>query len=63
MERALINYALRAVPALGITDGPVHGEYMIDKSGPVLIEANCRVMGAVCLPASWTGCSVTMRRR
>lgn len=45
MERALINYALRAVPALGITDGPVHGEYMIDKSGPVLIEANCRVMG------------------
>ena len=44
-ERALIDYALRAVPALGITDGPVHGEYMIDKNGPILIEANCRVMG------------------
>lgn len=44
-EKALIDYALKAVCALGITDGPVHGEYMIDKSGPVLIEANCRVMG------------------
>ena len=44
-ERALIDYALKTVRALGITDGPVHGEYMIDKNGPVLIEANCRVMG------------------
>lgn len=44
-EKALIDYALKAVCALGITDGPVHGEYMIDKNGPVLIEANCRVMG------------------
>ena len=45
MEQALIDYALKAVCALGITDGPVHGEYMVDKNGPVLIEANCRVMG------------------
>ena len=44
-EKELIDYALKAVCALGITDGPVHGEYMIDKKGPVLIEANCRVMG------------------
>lgn len=44
-ERALIDYALKTVRALGITDGPVHGEYMLDKDGPVLIEANCRVMG------------------
>ena len=44
-EKSLVDYALRAVCALGITDGPVHGEYMIDSEGPVLIEANCRVMG------------------
>ncbi len=45
-EKELIDYALKTVCALGITDGPVHGEYMIDKNGPVLIEANCRVMGS-----------------
>ena len=44
-ERELFDYALKAVCALGITDGPIHGEYMIDEDGPVLIEANCRVMG------------------
>ena len=44
-EKSLVDYAFSAVCALGITDGPVHGEYMIDSDGPVLIEANCRVMG------------------
>lgn len=44
-EAQLVEYAFQAVQALGITDGPVHGEYMIDEKGPVLIEANCRVMG------------------
>lgn len=44
-ETELVEYAFRTVRALGITDGPVHGEYMIDEKGPVLIEANCRVMG------------------
>ena len=44
-EQELVEYALDAVRALGITDGAVHGEYMIDDEGPVLIEANCRVMG------------------
>ena len=44
-EAQLVEYAFRAVQALGITDGPVHGEYMVDERGPVLIEANCRVMG------------------
>lgn len=44
-EALLVEYAFRAVQALGITDGPVHGEYMVDEEGPVLIEANCRVMG------------------
>ncbi len=44
-EKELVEYAFRTVRALGITDGPVHGEYMIDEKGPVLIEVNCRVMG------------------
>ena len=44
-ETELVEYALHTVRALGITDGPVHGEYMIDEKGPVLIEVNCRVMG------------------
>lgn len=42
----LINYAFSCLDALGIKNGPVHGEYMIDDKGPVLIEVNCRVMGA-----------------
>ena len=32
--------------ALGICYGPVHGEFMVDEKGPVLIEVNCRPMGA-----------------
>ena len=44
-EKELVEYALQTVQALGITDGPVHGEYMVDEKGPVLIEVNCRVMG------------------
>ena len=44
-ESELVEYAFQAVQALGIMNGPVHGEYMIDGKGPVLIETNCRVMG------------------
>ena len=44
-EMELVEYALQTVRVLGITDGPVHGEYMMDEKGPVLIEVNCRVMG------------------
>lgn len=42
----LVEYAFSVLDAIGITDGPIHGEYMIDKNGPILIEINCRVMGA-----------------
>lgn len=42
----LINYAFDVLNAIGIQYGPVHGEYMIDEKGPVLIEVNCRPMGA-----------------
>lgn len=43
---ALIRYAFAVADAIGIKNGPVHGEYMIDENGPVLIEVNCRPMGA-----------------
>lgn len=41
----LINYAFDVLDAIGIQYGPVHGEFMIDEKGPVLIEVNCRPMG------------------
>ena len=41
----LINYAFDVLDAIGIQYGPVHGEYMIDDKGPVLIEVNCRPAG------------------
>ena len=45
-ESALVRYAYDVLDAIGIQYGPVHGEYMVDEKGPVLIEVNCRPMGA-----------------
>lgn len=45
-EVEIVEYAYKVADALGIKYGPVHGEYMVDKKGPVLIEVNCRPMGA-----------------
>lgn len=45
-ESEMIDYAYKVADALGIRYGPVHGEYMIDDKGPVLIEVNCRPAGA-----------------
>ena len=42
---ALIEYALKVADAIGIKYGMIHGEYMLDKNGPVLIEVNCRPIG------------------
>ena len=44
-EAEMIEYAYDVADALGIEYGPVHGEYMIDENGPVLIEVNCRPCG------------------
>jgi len=44
-EAELVEYAYDVADALGIKYGPVHGEYMIDEEGPVLIEVNCRPHG------------------
>lgn len=45
-EAEMVEYAFSVADALGIQYGPVHGEYMIDEDGPVLIEVNCRPCGA-----------------
>lgn len=42
---AMVEYAYQVADAIGIRYGLVHGEYMIDEKGPVLIEVNCRPMG------------------
>ena len=44
-ESELVEYAYNVANAMGIRYGPVHGEYMIDENGPVLIEVNCRTHG------------------
>ena len=45
-EAQMVEYAYSVAEAMGIQYGPVHGEYMIDENGPVLIEVNCRPCGA-----------------
>ncbi|WP_407374105.1 ATP-grasp domain-containing protein [Methanobrevibacter sp.] len=44
-EAEMVEYAYDVADALGIKYGPIHGEYMIDDKGPVLIEVNCRPCG------------------
>lgn len=41
----LVGYALAVADALHYCYGMIHGEYMVDEKGPVLIEVNCRPMG------------------
>lgn len=43
--KPIVDYALKVVKAVGVEWGPVHGEYKVDKKGPVLIETNCRIPG------------------
>lgn len=49
-EAEMIEYAYKVADAIGIEYGPVHGEYMIDENGPVLIEVNCRPCGGTLAP-------------
>lgn len=43
--QGIMDYAQKVVKAIGIEYGPVHGEYMLDDEGPVLMEVNCRICG------------------
>lgn len=47
----LVRYAFDVLDAIGLKYGAVHGEYMVDDKGPVLIEVNCRPMGGNKTPA------------
>ena len=51
-ESEMIEYAYNVADALGVKYGPVHGEYMLDEKGPVLIEVNCRPSGGS-MPAKY----------
>lgn len=51
-EAEMVEYAYAVADAIGIQYGPIHGEYMIDEKGPVLIEVNCRPSGPD-LPAEY----------
>ncbi|WP_407416216.1 ATP-grasp domain-containing protein [Methanobrevibacter sp.] len=51
-ESEMVEYAYKVTDALGIKYGPVHGEYMLDENGPVLIEVNCRPAGCS-MPADY----------
>ena len=48
----LIEYAFQVADAIHFQNGIIHGEYMIDDKGPVLIEVNCRPMGCT-MPAEF----------
>lgn len=44
-DQRLIKYAYDVADAVDYRYGPIHGEFMVDEKGPVLIEINCRPMG------------------
>ncbi|KAG8465979.1 hypothetical protein KFE25_005549 [Diacronema lutheri] len=48
-DQAVINvivpYTFGVLDALGIRNGPSHGEVMLTESGPCLVEMNCRTHG------------------
>lgn len=46
MMKPIVSYALKVLDAMNYRNGPTHCEFKVDKYGPVLIEANCRVVGA-----------------
>ena len=52
----LIEYAFKAIDALGITHGPAHSEVMLTAQGPRLIESGARVMGGSLDPDIVTDC-------
>ena len=49
-EAEMVEYAYKVADAIGVEYGPIHGEYMIDENGPVLVEVNCRPCGGTLAP-------------
>jgi biotin carboxylase len=45
LAKSLITYVRGVLDALGIRHGPTHGEVMLTRDGPCLVEMNCRCHG------------------
>jgi biotin carboxylase len=43
--RVLISYTRGVLDAIGVSNGPSHGEIMMTADGPCLVEMNCRAHG------------------
>lgn len=46
-DRSVIDYGLRCLDALGVTDGAGHTEIRLTDRGPLLVEVNSRLMGPI----------------
>lgn len=49
-EAEMVEYAYKVADAIGVEYGPIHGEYIMDENGPVLVEVNCRPCGGTLPP-------------
>ncbi|GMO13522.1 MAG: ATP-grasp domain-containing protein [Mycoplasmoidaceae bacterium] len=47
LHQKIVKYSLSVLNAMKYTVGPTHLEIKVDKKGPVLIEANLRIMGGI----------------
>ncbi len=48
VQKALCDYSLQVLEAFNFKYGPTHLEMMLTKRGPVLVEINARLDGAMC---------------
>ena len=46
VARMLITYTRNVLDAMGVKNGPTHGEIMMTDDGPCLVEMNCRSHGS-----------------
>lgn len=51
IQDRLCAYARAVLDAVGVVEGPSHGEFMLREDGPVLIEIGARLQGGICPPA------------
>ncbi len=51
VQQGILDTAQRAVAALGLTDGPLHAEMRVNRSGVWMLEAAARPIGGLCAKA------------
>merc|ERR1712151_613183 len=56
IAQELIKYTRGVLDALGLRNGPSHGEVMMTADGPCLVEMNCRSHG-------WDGAWIPLARK